>query len=138
MDLSDYGKVISLWQESEGVKLRDTDSIEGIQKYLERNPSLSFIAENEGNILGTIMSGHDGKRGYIQHLAVDPNNRKSGIARHLLSYCLKALEKEGIVKSYVHVLSDNELAKKYWQNRGWVKRTDIEVFSYINSGGLNT
>ncbi|MEJ2682580.1 MAG: GNAT family N-acetyltransferase [Gammaproteobacteria bacterium] len=138
MEISDYGKIISLWQEAEGVKLRKADSLEGIEKYLKRNPGLSFVAEKNGEILGTIMSGHDGKRGYIQHLAVETSHRETGIASKLLSHCLGALKKEGILKSHIHVLSNNELAKKYWQNRGWVKRQDIEVYSYINGGEENT
>jgi len=138
MKISDYKEMISLWQEAEGVKLRNADSREGIDKYLRRNPGLSFIAENNGSIVATIMSGHDGKRVYIQHLVVTPNQRKSGIGTKLLSCCVQALKLEGIVKSHIHVLSNNESAKNYWLNRGWVKRTDIEVYSYINSGSENT
>lgn len=100
MDLSDYERIVSLWQESEGVKLRDADTAEGIGKYLKRNPSLSFVAEDNNKIIGTIMSGHDGKRGYIQHLAVKPNRRKSGVATELLSICVNALKAEGIIKSH--------------------------------------
>jgi ribosomal protein S18 acetylase RimI-like enzyme len=138
MVISDYEKVTSLWQEAEGIKLRDADSYDGIQKYLHRNPGLSFVAVENGNIVGTIMSGHDGKRGYIQHLAVVPSQRRSGIGSELLSLCIQALRKEGILKSHIHVLSGNELAKYYWSNRGWVKRTDIEVYSYINGNNENT
>ena len=137
MDLSDYEGVISLWQESEGVKLREADSKQGINKYLVRNPGLSFVAVKEGVILGTIMSGHDGKRGYVQHLAVAPSLRMSGIATELLSRCIGALKSEGIIKSHIHVLSNNEQAKNFWSNRGWSKRTDIEVFSFINGGHEN-
>jgi ribosomal protein S18 acetylase RimI-like enzyme len=138
MELTDYDNIISLWQESEGICLRDADSKEGIEKYLLRNPKLSFVAENEETLVGTIMSGHDGKRGYIQHLSVNPKLRNNGVASKLLEICLSALKSEGIVKSHIHVLSDNELAKSYWINRGWFKRNDIEVFSYINGGGENT
>ena len=137
MRLSDYEDVISLWQESEGVKLRDADSKQGINKYLARNPGLSFVAVQEGVISGTIMSGHDGKRGYVQHLAVAPSLRMSGIATELLSRCIGALKSEGIIKSHIHVLSNNEQAQNYWSNRGWSKRTDIEVFSFINGGHEN-
>jgi ribosomal protein S18 acetylase RimI-like enzyme len=138
MDMTDYEKIISLWHEAEGVILRDADSYEGIKKYLHRNPRLSFVAEEKGKIVGTIMSGHDGKRGYIQHLTVISNQRKSGIGSELLSLCIHALKKEGIVKSHIHVLINNEPAKNFWSNRGWIKRTDIEVYSYINNGSENT
>ena len=137
MKLSDYESVISLWQEAEGICLRDADSREGIKKYLLRNPRLSFVAEDAGRIVGTIMSGHDGKRGYIQHLAVDTAFRKNGIATSLLQMCLSALKSAGIVKSHIHVLAKNKLAKNYWENRGWFRRTDIEVYSFINSDSEN-
>lgn len=84
------------------------------------------------------MSGHDGKRGYIQHLAVAHDQRSTGVATGLISLCLKALKAEGIIKSHIHVLSNNELAKTYWSNRGWEKCNDIEVFSYINGGSAST
>lgn len=138
LELSDYENAVALWQRAEDIRLRDADSKEGIKKYLLRNPGLSFIAESEGDLLGTIMAGHDGKRGYIQHLAVDEPYRKMGVATQLLKLCLNALFQEGIRKSHVHVLSHNELAKAFWQSRGWVGRTDIQVYSYINGGGEDT
>jgi len=138
MKESDYQKIVSLWQNAEGVRLRDADSQEGISKYLQRNPGLSFVAELNGNIVGTIMAGHDGKRGYLQHLAVALDHRKKGIATELLNRCLSALNAAGITKSHIHVLCENETAKTYWKNRGWLKRDDIEVFSFINGGDENT
>jgi len=138
MELSDYDGVILLWQASDGVQLRDADSKLGIKKYLNRNPGLSFVALKDDVITGSIMSGHDGKRGYVQHLAVSPECRRSGIATELLSLCLEALKVEGIVKSHIHVLDDNQQAKAYWSNRGWSKRSDIQVFSFINGGHENT
>jgi ribosomal protein S18 acetylase RimI-like enzyme len=138
MDLSDYDNVISLWQEVEGVCLREADSKEGIAKYLLRNPKLSFIADIDGEIVGTIMSGHEGKRGYIQHLAVAEKCRNKGVASDLLDLCVTALKDEGIIKSHIHVLASNLSAKKYWEKCGWNKRNDIEVYSYINGGGENT
>ena len=138
MSILDYGKVIQLWQEVEGVCLREADSKEGISKYLLRNPNLSFVAETGGMLIGTIMSGHDGKRGYLQHLAVAEKYRNAGVASTLLNMCVASLKEEGIIKSHIHVLGGNHLAKNYWKNRGWYKRNDIEVFSYINGGSENT
>lgn len=137
MELRDYSKAVLLWQQCEGVRLRDADSVDGIKKYLDRNPGVSFVAESENCLVGTIMAGHDGKRGYIQHLAVDESFRKMGIATQLLKLCLNALAQEGIMKSHIHVLCGNDLAKMFWQNRGWSARQDIEVFSYISGGGVN-
>jgi len=127
-----------VWREVDGVCLREADSKEGVNKYLLRNPGLSFVAEIAGEIIGTIMSGHDGKRGYIQHLAVIKKHRNGGVAIELLNQCVASLKLEGIIKSHLHVLSGNYVAKEFWENRGWFKRSDIEVFSYINGGGENT
>ena len=138
MELSDYDSIISLWKNSEGVKLRDADSLDGIRKYLKRNPGLSFVVEECDEIIATIMSGHDGKRGYIQHLSVNVERRRLGIATKLVSLCTSALKSEGILKSHIHVISDNELAKKYWSKCDWEKRNDIEVYSFINSNDENT
>jgi len=85
IDISDYEGLISLWLDGEGVTLRDADSVEGIEKYLRCNPGLSFLSEESGNIVGTALSGHDGRRGYNQHLAVAANQRESGIGAAQLS-----------------------------------------------------
>lgn len=137
MMIDDYDSVIALWQRCEGVKLRDADSRAGIEKYLLRNPGLSFVAERENQIVATIMAGHDGKRGYVQHLAVDDASRRQGVASQLCAHCLEALKQEGILKSHIHVLQDNLLAKQFWSQQGWVSRNDIEVMSFINAESRN-
>lgn len=74
------------------------DSREGIDKYLKRNPTSSFVAEDDGKIVGVIMSGHDGRRGYIHHTAVLPKYRNQGVAKKLVDNAMNALDKEGINK----------------------------------------
>ena len=138
MDISDYDRVIALWQQCDGVSLRDADSLEGIGRYLERNPGLSFVAESDDEIIGTIMAGHDGKRGYIQHLAVNDSLRQQGIGSRLVEVCLQALKDEGIVKSHVHVLHNNELGREFWLRRDWFRREEIVMYSFINSDNPNS
>lgn len=138
MELRDYDRVIALWQHCQGVSLRDADSREGIARYLERNPNLSFIAEDQGEVIGTIMAGHDGKRGYIQHLAVCDSQRQQGIGSHLVEICIEALKDEGIVKSHVHVLSDNQLGRNFWLHQDWLPRDEIVMYSFINGDNANS
>jgi ribosomal protein S18 acetylase RimI-like enzyme len=107
MQISDYDAVMKLWRDCEGLSLRDADSASGVEKYLERNPGLSFVALDGTRIVGSIMAGHDGKRGYIQHLAVGEELRGLGVASELVGRCLSALKSQGIEKSHVHVLKDN-------------------------------
>jgi ribosomal protein S18 acetylase RimI-like enzyme len=137
MTINDYDAAIALWSESEGVRIRDADSREGIEKYLLRNPGLSFVAEVEGELVGTIMAGHDGKRGYVQHLSVADSHRRLGIATRLVSLCLEALKNEGIQKSHLMILPENEAAQTFWASQGWAYRSDILLYSFVNGDNHN-
>jgi len=138
LQIADHEELLLLWQNCDGISLRDADSRQGMQRYLERNPGLSFVAEADGRIVASLMAGHDGRRGYIQHLAVDLEQRKQGIAGRLLELCLQALLDQGIVKSHVHVLNSNQLGRDFWSRRGWTHRAEIEMYSFINGDNANT
>ncbi len=131
MEITDYERVMALWHETEGVGLRDSDSVGGISRYLARNPGLSFVAEDDTGIVGTIMAGHDGKRGYIQHLAVAVSRRRQGTGSELLRLCLDALQRQGIQKSHVHVYADNESGRRFWARQDWIHRAELVTYSYI-------
>ena len=137
MQISDYDAVMKLWQDCEGLSLRDADSLNGIERYLERNPGLSFVALEGTRIVGSIMAGHDGKRGYIQHLAVGEESRGLGVASELVGRCLSALKSQGIEKSHVHVLKDNAAGRRYWSGRGWMERSEVVMYSFINGENDN-
>ncbi|MDD2880805.1 MAG: GNAT family N-acetyltransferase [Rhodoferax sp.] len=124
-------------KQTPGVTVRDADSYEGTQRYLLRNPNLSFIALVNEVLVGCAMCGHDGRRGYLQHLLVLPGHRRKGIANELVEHCLAALEKNGIVKAHIDVLTTNQLAQTYWGSQGWKRRTDIQRFSFVRKGGEN-
>ena len=132
MDIGDYDAVVKLWRSSNGISLREADSREGILRYLTRNPGLSFVAEKDNEIIGTIMAGHDGRRGYVQHLAVCDMLRGQGIAGCLVELCLQALKQHGISKSHIHVLKRNHQGRQFWARRGWFKREEVIMYSFIN------
>jgi len=135
--ISDHPELMRLWRSCDGLSLRDADSVESMEKYLQRNPSLSFVAEQQGNIVASLMAGHDGRRGYIQHLAVANESRGQGIAGKLLDLCLDALARQGIVKSHVHVMHSNRAGIEFWSRRGWIHRSEIEMYSFIKDGNPN-
>ncbi|MES2355429.1 MAG: GNAT family N-acetyltransferase [Pseudomonadota bacterium] len=137
MKLADYDSVITLMKQTQGVTVRDADSYEATARYLERNPGLSFVAEQTGTIVGCVMCGHDGRRGYLQHLIVGPEQRGKGIAQKMVLLCIEHLESLGIVKTHIDVLITNQTAIQYWVNRGWKKRDDIVRFSFIKSKNNN-
>lgn len=133
--ISDYAQAIALWQVSEGVQLRDADSASAIARYLARNPDLSLVAERDGVLIGTLMAGHDGRRGYLQHLAVHPSFRRHGIARALVEASLAALRHEGVDKVHIFVHNDNHDAFAFWQRCDFARRSDISIMSISASFG---
>lgn len=137
MTLADYDNVIDLMKQTAGVSFRDADSRDSTQRYLLRNPALSFVAMESDALVGCVMSGHDGRRGYLQHLVVLPTHRNRGIASSLVEHCLAELERLGILKTHIDVLQTNPLAQRYWEGRGWKLRTDIRRYSFVRSGGDN-
>jgi ribosomal protein S18 acetylase RimI-like enzyme len=137
MTMADYDAVIDLMSKTPGISLRDADSREATARYLQRNPQMSFVAEI-GNVLGgCVMCGHDGRRGYLQHLVVLPEYRRQGIARSLVQHCLASLEAQGILKCHLDVFKTNAAAAQYWQGQGWQLRTDIDRYSSTHPGHDN-
>ena len=127
--IESYEKVLSLWEQCEGIGLSDSDSKENIQLYLDRNPGMSFIAELNNQLAGAVLAGHDGRRGYIHHLAVSPDYRKKGIGRLLVSRCLEELKNSGILKCHILMFNNNSTALKFWESIGWSYRNDICIIS---------
>lgn len=137
MEIADYDTVVELMRATPGVSLRDADSRESTARYLARNPGLSFVAASESDIIGCVMCGHDGRRGYLQHLLVHPDHRRKGVARALVERTLAALDALGIRKSHIDVYKTNAPAAAFWRRIGWTQRTDIERYSVIRGGGDN-
>lgn len=126
MTIGDYENVYDLWISTPGMGLNDLDdSREGIEKYLRRNPNTCFVAESEGKIVGVILSGNDGRRGFIHHTAVRVEYRKQGIGKRLVDAALDALEKEGIHKVALVVFKRNELGDTFWEKQGFTVREDL-------------
>ncbi|RMQ42352.1 MULTISPECIES: GNAT family N-acetyltransferase [Pseudomonas syringae group genomosp. 2] len=137
MTIKDYESVIELMRNTPGISLRDADSRESTARYLDRNPGTSFVAEAEGAVCGCVMCGHDGRRGYLQHLIVLPEYRRQGIAPELVERCLQCLEALGVYKCHLDVLKVNEAAGRYWSGQGWTLREDIDRYSMVRQGGEN-
>lgn len=126
----DHQVLFALWQRTPGIRLRAEDEAEPFSVYLARNPGLSLLYEQGGQVVGCMLVGHDGRRGYLHHLVVDEPWRGQGRARALLEEALSRLAGLGITKSHVFVLDNAAQALAFWQHqRDWQVRTDIQVFS---------
>ncbi|MEM1242889.1 MAG: N-acetyltransferase [Cyanobacteria bacterium P01_H01_bin.26] len=142
MTLEHYDAVAELMRQTPGITFRSADSREAIAAYLKRNPGLSFVALDpveldSAQVIACAMCGHDGRRGYLQHVVVLPGYRRRGIASTLVERCLSRLESIGIFKTHIEVQIDNELANAYWIKRGWTKRDEIARYSFNRSSDPN-
>ena len=126
MTIGDYESVYALWLCTPNMGLNNLDdSKEGIAKYLARNPDTCFVAEKDDVIIGVILSGHDGRRGYIYHAAVAGIQQNNGVGTALLSAAMSALEREGINKVALVVFDGNENGNAFWEKKGFTTRPDL-------------
>ena len=126
MVIDDYGQVYALWLCCAGMGLNNLDdSREGIARFLDRNPDTCFVAEAEGEIVGAILAGSDGRRGHIYHTAVHPLRRRQGVARALAEAALEALRQSGIHKVALVAFERNAAGNAFWQRMGFGLRQDL-------------
>ena len=126
MTIDDYDKVYNLWMSCVGMGLNNLDdSREGINRFILRNPDTCLVAENDSAIVGVILVGNDGRRGYIYHTAVHPDCRKQGIAKKLVDDVMDELSALGINKVALVVFDRNELGNAFWESQGFTVRNDL-------------
>ncbi|RYP96462.1 GCN5 family acetyltransferase [Bifidobacterium pseudolongum subsp. globosum] len=126
MTPDDYDAVHACWMACTGMGLNTIDdSREGIARYLKRNPNTCFVSEHDRTITGAILAGHDGRRGYIYHTAVNPAYRHQGIGTALVNAALHALANEGIIKVALVVFSRNDAGNAFWERLGFTARGDL-------------
>ena len=125
--IEDFDAVIALWRRTEGVGLNESDTRPAIAAFLRRNPRLSLVAEKDGRIIGAVLCGHDGRRGYLHHLAVSKRHRCRGIGRQLVNACLAKLRKAGIQKCNIFIFANNAVGMKFWAHTGWSLRTELRL-----------
>lgn len=126
MRLGDYEQVDALWRSCPGMGLNPLDdSREGIAKYLARNPATCFVATEQDRVVGAILTGHDGRRGLIYHMAVSPTRQRQGIGRQLVEVALHALWAQGIRKVNLVAFAANEPGNAFWEAMGFTTRPDL-------------
>ncbi|HEX4610218.1 MAG TPA: GNAT family N-acetyltransferase [Urbifossiella sp.] len=136
MTVNDIPAALALWQEAEGMSLRSADRPEALARYLARNPGCSFVAIAADELAGVSLAGHDGRRGYLNHVAVRAGHRRQGFGRRLVAACLGALRADGIEKVTLFVKSDNAAGFAFWHALGG-RRDDIVPLSIILSDDPN-
>lgn len=129
MTIQDYSEVYALWKSISGFGMRSVDdSKEHIERFLLRNPTSSFVAVEDGKIVGALLCGHDGRRGCFYHVCVAEQYRSHGIASQMAKEALEALKKEGISKVNLVAFVKNQLGNDFWKGQGWTLREDLNYY----------
>lgn len=127
LTMPDYDEVVAFWREMDGVGLNESDERGPMAAFLARNPGLSLVLRHEGAVIGAVLCGHDGRRGYLHHLAVSPQARGQGLGRLLVERCLANLAELGITKCNVFLFADNREGERFWVAMGFAARVDLRV-----------
>ena len=131
MTIEDYEGVYALWKKIKGFGIRSIDdSKEGVARFLKRNPTTSVVAEKDGRIVGSILCGHDGRRGCLYHVCVDEDYRRHGIGKRMVVFAMKALKEEKINKVSLIAFTENDIGNAFWNKIGWTEREDLNYYDF--------
>lgn len=131
MEIEDYDGVYALWMSIRGFAIRSVDdSREGVARFLKRNPTTSVVAEEDGEIVGAILCGHDGRRGCMYHVCVREKYRMRGIGRRMVTFAMEALKEEGINKVSLIAFTVNDIGNAFWNRIGWTRRMDLNYYDF--------
>lgn len=132
MTAEDYHSVYALWHTIQGFGIRSVDdSKAGVERFLIRNPGISVVAEKDGEIVGSILCGHDGRRGCLYHVCVREDCRKHGIGKSMVVHCMDALKAEQINKVSLIAFTANDVGNAFWKTMGWTKRDDLNDYDFV-------
>ena len=131
MTIEDYEGVYALWKKIKGFGIRSIDdSKEGVARFLKRNPTTSVVAEKDGRIVGSILCGHDGRRGCLYHVCVDEDYRRHGIGKRMVVFAMKALKEEKINKVSLIAFTENDIGNAFLNTIGWTERLDLNYYDF--------
>lgn len=131
MKIEDYEEVYALWMTIHGFGIRSVDdSKEGIKRFLQWNPGLSTVAEEDGKIIGAILCGSDGRRGCLYHVCVHQDYRRLGIGKSMVVRCMERLKDLKINKVSLIAFTQNDIGNAFWKEMGWTKREDLNYYDF--------
>ena len=132
MEKTDYDEVYQLWETIHGFAMKSVDdSKEAVERFIDRNPGLSVVAISDGKIVGSMLVGHDGRRGCLYHVCVHEEFRKKGIGKAMATEAMIRLKNEGITKAQLLAFKGNELGNSFWQAEQWEQREDVYIYDFV-------
>lgn len=131
MTIEDYDGVKALWLTIKGFAIRSIDdSYEGVERFIKRNPTTSVVAVEDGEVIGAILCGYDGRRGCLYHVCVREDHRRRGIGKDMVVFCMKALKEQKISKVSLIAFSSNDIGNAFWKEIGWTRREDLNYYDF--------
>lgn len=130
-----YQDVITLWKKA-GISVGSSDSEQEIEKVLQRNPSLFLVGKKESRIISVVIGGYDGRRGYVHHLAVDPEFQRMGYGEKLMEELMNRFREMKVHKIHLFIEKDNKNVVNFYQHHGWEVRNDLIMMSFISNNDL--
>ena len=132
MTIEDFEQVHALWMTIKCFGIRSIDdSKEGVERFLKRNPTTSVVAEIDNKIVGSILCGHDGRRGCLYHVCVDEKYRRHGIGKAMVVYAMQALKREKINKVSLIAFTVNDIGNAFWNTIEWTERKDLNYYEFV-------
>ena len=131
MTIEYFDGVYDLWMTIRGFAIRSIDdSRMGVERFLRRNPATSVVAVENGKIVGSILCGHDGRRGCLYHVCVHGDYRMQGIGKSMVVFCMNELKKEEISKVSLIAFTKNDIGNAFWNRIGWTRRLDLNYYDF--------
>jgi len=124
--IEDYAAVRDLWG-SAGLEFRPGDELEDIRLKLQRDPDLFLVAEIDSGIVGSVIGGWDGRRGWIYHLAVRPEDQRRGVGVSLIRELEGRLVHKGAKRVNAQVHNENEKSLEFFKALGYERQTHLTV-----------
>ena len=130
-----YEEVVELWRKS-GISVGSTDTKEELERIVRRTPQLFLVGKIDKKIISIVMGGFDGRRGYVHHLAVDPDYKKKGYGKMIMGELMNRFLKLKVHKVHLFIEKYNKEAVDFYRNLGWEIRDDLIMMSYIPDKNL--
>ena len=125
-----YGEVVELWRKA-GIEMVSSDMIDEVTRVLNRNPDLFLIGKAQEKVIAVVIGAFDGRRGYVHHLAVDPDYQKMGFGKTVMGGLIEQFRKMNIHKVHLFIEKSNRAVVEFYKNIGWDVREDLIMMSYV-------
>ena len=125
----DYEALIRFWESIDEIELDDSEGKQDFEFFLRRNKGMSFLALDKEEVIGACLASHNGRRGFLDHLAAAPSHRRKGLGKMLVEKCLKVLQAEGIKRNYVFLFKENAEGRAFLEHIGWSQCDEYVMMS---------